>query len=97
MARLRHGAADDWIRIERLRRRDGQAHNVAAGGEARRLGRVLCWVLCDDVRHASWIVFRVAQVLEPGFLQFFDVTFRGDPDWEVILTPKPSFPGKRIP
>src|SRR5262249_125223 len=32
-----------------------------------------------------------------GFLQFFDANFRGEPDWEVILTPKPSFPGRRIP
>jgi len=32
-----------------------------------------------------------------GFLQFFDATFRGEPDREVLLTPKPSFPGRRIP
>jgi hypothetical protein len=31
-----------------------------------------------------------------GFLQFFDATFRGEPDHEVILTPKLSFPGRRI-
>jgi hypothetical protein len=30
-----------------------------------------------------------------GFLQFFDANFRGD-DHEVILTPKPTFPGRRI-
>lgn len=30
-----------------------------------------------------------------GFLDFFDATFRGD-DHEAILTPKPSFPGRRI-
>ena len=28
-----------------------------------------------------------------GFLQFFDVTFRGAPDNEAILTPKSPFPG----
>ncbi|HUG91396.1 MAG TPA: hypothetical protein VML55_11210 [Planctomycetaceae bacterium] len=28
-----------------------------------------------------------------GFLEFFDVSFRGRPDYEAILTPKPSFPG----
>ncbi|MBI1918853.1 MAG: hypothetical protein HYS12_29535 [Planctomycetes bacterium] len=32
-----------------------------------------------------------------GFLQFFDANFRGDPDREVILTPKPSLPGHRLP
>ncbi len=32
---------------------------------------------------------------QAGFLQFFDANFRGD-DREVILTPKPSFPGKSI-
>ena len=32
-----------------------------------------------------------------GFLQFFDANFRGEPDREVILTPKLSFPGKHIP
>ncbi len=31
-----------------------------------------------------------------GFLQFFDANFRGDPDHEVLLTPKPSFPGRRV-
>jgi hypothetical protein len=30
-----------------------------------------------------------------GFLQFFDANFRGD-DHEADLTPKPSFPGRRI-
>src|SRR5262245_17128025 len=50
LTRLGHGAADDWIGIEWLRRGHGQADDVAAGGEARRLGRVLR----DDVRHAAW-------------------------------------------
>ena len=31
-----------------------------------------------------------------GFLQFFDTNFQGDPDREVILTPKVSFPGRRV-
>jgi hypothetical protein len=28
-----------------------------------------------------------------AFLEFFDVTFRGKPDYEAILTAKTSFPG----
>jgi transglutaminase-like putative cysteine protease len=31
-----------------------------------------------------------------GFLQFFDANFQGDPDREVILMPKVSFPGRRV-
>ena len=30
-----------------------------------------------------------------GFLEFFDVTFRGRPDYEAVLTPTRSFPGAR--
>ncbi len=32
-----------------------------------------------------------------GCLQFFDVTFRGEPDFDVVLNSKPSFPGRRMP
>ena len=32
---------------------------------------------------------------QAGFLQFFDCSLRGEPDYEALLAPKASFPGRR--
>lgn len=33
---------------------------------------------------------------QAGFLQFFDCNLRGEPDYETLLAPKVSFPGRRL-
>lgn len=33
---------------------------------------------------------------QAGFLQFFDCTLRGEPDYETLITPKSSFPGRQL-
>lgn len=33
---------------------------------------------------------------QAGFLQFFDCNLRGEPDYETLLTPKSSFPGRQL-
>jgi hypothetical protein len=79
----------------------GHAIRWGGSGYALRFGEIRL-MLTDGVETWSWtaiVGFSPAPIRYPllgeaSFLQFFDVTFRGDAR-EVILDTNPTFPGTR--